>query len=200
MGNNTIRRQSWTLTLVRDFKSSLDEDIEWEKFSFGRTSDELELEERKPEYLPSGLVYLLDRANLTSQALESGFVTEMCSYPRSDKEWIHFERIATISIHAPFGPTIAHYAVKGGEDSFEMIGMTFGETLPLRLWLRVVELDSNAIAWLIESDLSVGKHKCQTTLDDWYDIGEVTRDARNKPWKRKQLPLPGPIKEPYKFR
>ena len=48
MGTNTIGRQSWTLTAVRDFKSSLDEDIEWEEFSYGRTSDELEDEEISP--------------------------------------------------------------------------------------------------------------------------------------------------------
>ena len=64
MSTNTIGRQSWTLTVVRDFKSSLDEDIQWEKFSYGRTSDELEDEERTPKHLPSGLVYLLTRMNL----------------------------------------------------------------------------------------------------------------------------------------
>ena len=42
MVTNTIGRQSWTLTIVRDFKSSLDEEIEWEKFYYGRTSEELE--------------------------------------------------------------------------------------------------------------------------------------------------------------
>ena len=53
MGMNTIGRQSWTLTVVRDFKSSLDEDIEWERFRYGRTSDELDNEDRKPAFLPS---------------------------------------------------------------------------------------------------------------------------------------------------
>ena len=201
MGTNTIGRQSWTLTAVRDFKSTLDEDIEWEKFSYGRTSDELEQEERMPAYLPSGLVYLLARANLTSQALESGFVTEMSSYPKIGEEWVCFDRIVISSLLPPFGPTVARYAVEDGEDSIEVVElMCSGESLPAKLWLRVVELDFNAIAWLIESELSVGKHKGQTTLDDWCEIGEVTRLARNKPWKRKQLPLPGPPKEPYKFR
>jgi hypothetical protein len=59
MGTNTIGRQSWTLTAVRDFKSALDEDIEWEEFSYGRTSKELEDEDRRSAFLPSGLVYLL---------------------------------------------------------------------------------------------------------------------------------------------
>ena len=43
---DTIGRQSWTLTVVRDFKSSLDEEIEWEKFYYGRTSEELEDKEK----------------------------------------------------------------------------------------------------------------------------------------------------------
>ena len=59
MGMNTIGRQSWTLTVVRDFKSSLDEDIEWEKFRYGRTSDELENEDRSSAFLPPGLVLSL---------------------------------------------------------------------------------------------------------------------------------------------
>lgn len=200
MGTNTIGRQSWTLTAVRDFKSALDEDIEWEEFSYGRTSDELEEEDRRTAFLPSGIVYLLVRANLASEALESGFVTEMCSYPKSGDGWVCFERIVLSSIHPPFGPTIARYAVEDGEDSVEMIQLRCGESLPKKLWLRVVELDPSTMAWLIDSDLSLGKHKGQSTLDDWCEIGEVTRNARNKPWKRKQLALPGPPSKSYKFR
>ena len=200
MGTNTIGRQSWTLTAVRDFKSALDEDIEWEEFSYGRTSDELEEEDRRTAFLPSGIVYLLVRANLASEALESGFVTEMCSYPKNGEEWVCFERIVLSSIHPPFGPTIARYAVEDGEDSVEMIQLRCGESLPKKLWLRVVELDPSTMAWLIDSDLSLGKHKGQSTLDDWCEIGEVTRNARNKPWKRQQLALPGPPSKSYKFR
>jgi hypothetical protein len=185
---------------VRDFKSALDEDIEWEEFSYGRTSKELEDEDRRSAFLPSGLVYLLVRANLTSEALESGFVTEMCSYPKNGEEWVCFERIVLGSIHPPFGPTIARYAVEDGADSIEMVELMCGESLPKKLWLRVVELDSSTMAWLIDSDLSLGKHKGQSTLDDWCEIGEVTRNARNKPWKRKQLALPGPPSKSYKFR
>ena len=101
---DTIGRQSWTLTVVRDFKSSLDEDIEWERFRYGRTSDELENEDRKPAFLPSGLVYLLNRANLVSETLETGFVAELCSYPRKGHDWVCFERIVISSILPPFGP------------------------------------------------------------------------------------------------
>ena len=104
------------------------------------------------------------------------------------------------SIVPPFGPTVARYAVEDGEDSIEMVElMCRGELLPLKLWIRVLELDSSTMAWLIESELSVGRHKSQTTLDDWYEIGDVTRAARIKPWMRKQLPLPGPPQESYKF-
>ena len=201
MVTNTIGKQSWTLTVVRDFKSSLDEEIEWEKFYYGRTSEELEDKERTPKHLPSGLVYLLARANLISEALESGFVTEMSSYPKIGDDWIRFERIAMASIVPPFGPTVARYAVEDGEDSIEMAElMCRGELLPPKLWIRVLELDSSTMAWLIESELPVGRHKPQTTLDDWCEIGDVTRAARIKPWMRKQLPLPGPPQESYKFR
>tara|TARA_A100001035_G_C27662715_1_gene444525 strand:+ start:272 stop:877 length:606 start_codon:yes stop_codon:yes gene_type:complete len=201
MGMNTIGRQSWTLTVVRDFKSSLDEDIEWEKFCYGRTSDELENEDRKPAFLPSGLVYLLSRANLTAEALETGFVTELCSYPRKGSDWVCFERIVISSIFSPFGPTVARYVVENGIDSIEVVELSCsGESLPTKLWLRVIELDSNVIAWLIESELSIGQHKGQSTLDDWSEIGQVTRNSRIKPWEKKQLPLPGPPTEPYKFR
>ena len=110
-------------------------------------SDELEDEGRRSAFLPSGIVYLLVRANLTSEALESGFVTEMCSYPKSGEEWVCFERIVLGSIHPPFGPTIARYAVEDGEDSVEMVQLMCGESLPMKLWLRVVELDPSTMAW-----------------------------------------------------
>ena len=201
MSMNTIGRQSWTLTLVRDFKSSLDEDIEWEKFRYGRTSDELENEDRSSAFLPPGLVYLLSRANLVSEALEAGFVAELSSYPRIGGDWFCFERIVVSSFHPPFGPTVARYVVEEGIDSIEVVDLSCsGESLPTKLWIRVCELDSNVIAWLIESELSIGQHKQQSTLDDWCDIGQVTRNSRSKPWKKKQLPLPGPPAESYKFR
>ena len=57
MGTNTIGRQNWTLTIIRDFKSSLDEEIEWEKFGYGRTaSEELEDKERISLISHQGLV------------------------------------------------------------------------------------------------------------------------------------------------
>ena len=201
MGMNTIGRQSWTLTVVRDFKSSLDEDIEWERFRYGRTSDELENEDRKPAFLPSGLVYLLNRANLVAETLETGFVAELCSYPRKGNDWVCFERIVISSILPPLGPTVATYIVEKGIDSIEVVELSCsGESLPTKLWIRVFELDSNVIAWLIESDLSIGQHKGQSTLDDWSEIGQVTRNSRIKPWKKKQLPLPGPPTDRYNFR
>ena len=146
MVTNTIGRQSWTLTIVRDFKSSLDEEIEWEKFYYGRTSEELEDKERTPKHLPSGLVYLLARANLISEALESGFVTEMSSYPKIGDDWIRFERIAMASIVPPFGPTVARYAVEDGEDLISVGTST------------IYNLDESDISYVTEGEISLGKN------------------------------------------
>ena len=121
MGMNTIGRQSWTLTVVRDFKSSLDEDIEWERFRYGRTSDELENEDRKPAFLPSGLIYLLNRANLVAETLETGFVAELCSFDSNGFDCVCIERIDFISILPPLGQTVATYIVVNGIDAIECV-------------------------------------------------------------------------------
>ena len=75
MGTNTIGNQNWKLTLIRDYTVSQQNEIEYAMFGYGRTASELEDETRESAHLPTGLIHLLERSKLTSEALESGFTT-----------------------------------------------------------------------------------------------------------------------------
>jgi len=206
MGTNTIGNQSWTLTTVRDYASAKVNDITQAKFTYGRTAIELENEDRDSAMLPSGLIHLLSRAELTREALESGFTTEFSARSQRGEDWVCFERTAVSTRRIPglpFGPTMAFYVVEDGEDYFEMVelcGPKEGSSLPSRIWLRVTEMDPTRLAWVIDSDLLKAEDGHQMKLDHWMEIddGLMTRKGE-EPWKRRALPLPGPPHEPYEF-
>ncbi len=206
MGTDTIGNQSWTLTVVRDYKSANDNDIAEAKFAYGRTASELEDEDRCSALLPTGLMHLLTRAELTREALESGFIAEMSARPQRGEEWVCFERAAVCTHEIPglhFGPTVAFYALEDGEEFFEMVELGMARedtTLPLRVWLRVSEMDGGTLAWVIDSELLKGDEMHQTSLDVWFDLEEFTSMKGKEPWKRKSLSLPGPPSQPYEFR
>lgn len=206
MGTNTIGNQSWTLTTVRDYASANVNDIAQAKFAYGRTAIELEAEDRSSAKLPTGLIHLLARAELTREALESGFTTEISARSQRGEEWVCFEQAATGTRRFPglsFGPTTAIYVVEGGEDVFEMVelcGPMDGASLPKQIWLRVSEMDHCRLAWVIDSDLLKGEEGHQMSLDHWFDIDdELTTKKGEEPMKRRALPLPGPPNEPYEF-
>ena len=69
MGTNTIGNQNWKLTLIRDYTVSQQNEIEYAMFGYGRTASELEDETRESAHLPTGLIHLLERSKLTSEAL-----------------------------------------------------------------------------------------------------------------------------------
>tara|TARA_B100000029_G_C17504477_1_gene933934 strand:+ start:751 stop:1374 length:624 start_codon:yes stop_codon:yes gene_type:complete len=206
MGTNTIGNQSWTLTTVRDYASANVNDIAQAEFAYGRTALELEAEDRSSAKLPTGLIHLLARAELTREALESGFTTEISARSQSGEDWVCFEQaaIGTRRIPGlPFGPTIAIYVVEEGEDVFEMVelcGPRNGESLPKRIWLRVSEMDPCRLAWVIDSELLKGDEGHQMRLDHWFDIDDELNTKKGEElMERRALPLPGPPNEPYEF-
>ena len=119
MGTN-IGRQTWTLTVMEHLP-------EEEKFDWGRNTYELLDDERPPKFLPSGLVHLLVRYGIISEAMETGFVVEISSRARPLREWVCFERMAIGNRDSRPGPKVGHYAVSGGTESFEMIEVFHAE-------------------------------------------------------------------------
>jgi len=204
MGANTIGNQNWKLTLIRDYTVSQQNEIEHAMFAYGRTASELEDETRESAHLPTGLIHLLERTKLTSEALESGFTTDISTLPQDGEDWQCFTRTA-LSVKTlpgiPFQPTRAFYVVEDGEQFFEMIDLSYRSqetTLPLKIWLRASEMEVNALAWAIDSDFLSCDCGHQTTLDAWID-SEVNETNTNNTSDRTPLPLPGPPDDPYKF-
>ena len=205
MGTNTIGNQNWKLTLIRDYTVSQQNEIECTMFAYGRTASELEDETRESAHLPTGLIHLLERTKLTSEALESGFTTEISTSTQDGEDWHCFTRTASAVKTLPgipFQPTRAFYVIEDGEQFFEMIDLSCisqETTLPLKIWLRVIEIEADALAFAIDSNFYSCDGGHQTTLDVWIDFGSNQpniNDSSNKI----PLPLPGPPDEPYKFR
>jgi len=205
MGTNTIGNQNWKLTLIRDYTVSQQNEIEYAMFGYGRTASELEDETRESAHLPTGLIHLLERSKLTSEALESGFTTEISTSTQDGRDWHCFTRTALAVKKLPgipFQPTRAFYVIEDGEQFFEMIDLSCisqETTLPLKIWLRVIEIEVDALAFAIDSNFYTCDGGHQTTLDTWIDLGSNQQNINNSS-NRIPLPLPGPPDEPYKFR
>lgn len=204
MGTNTIGNQNWKLTLIRDYKVSQKNEIEDAMFAYGRTASELEDETRESAHLPTGLIHLLDRTELTSEAMESGFITEISTSNQDGEDWHCFTRTA-LGVKTlpgiPFQPTRAFYVIEDGEQFFEMIDLSCRRqetSLPLKIWMRVIEIEVDALAWAIDSNFYLCDGGHQTTLDSWIDLGKQ-RPNRQKFSRLPPLPLPGPPDEEYTF-
>ena len=204
MGTNTIGNQNWKLTLIRDYKVSQKNEIEDAMFAYGRTASELEDETRESAHLPTGLIHLLDRTELTSEAMESGFITEISTSNQDGEDWHCFTRTA-LGVKTlpgiPFQPTRAFYVIEDGEQFFEMIDLSCRRqetSLPLKIWTRVIEIEVDALAWAIDSNFYSCDGGHQTTLDSWIDLGKHGPN-RQKFSKLPPLPLPGPPDEEYTF-
>ena len=204
MGTNTIGNQNWKLTLIRDYKVSQKNEIEDAMFAYGRTASELEDETRESAHLPTGLIHLLDRTELTSEAMESGFITEISTSNQDGEDWHCFTRTA-LGVKTlpgiPFQPTRAFYVIEDGEQFFEMIDLSCRRqetSLPLKIWMRVIEIEVDALAWAIDSNFYSCDGGHQTTLDTWIDLSQHVPNWQ-KFSKLPPLPLPGPPDEEYTF-
>ena len=191
MGTNTIGRQSWTLTVISSTSGERDEPSE-EEFHWGRNTYELLDEDLPPKFLPSGLVHLLDRYGIISEAMETGFVVEMSSRAQPLRDWACFERIAVGNRQFQPGPKVGHYAVSGGTESFEMIEVFHAEELPSKVWIWAIELDLRRLGWLIDSGLMKHREKVQATLDEWCIIENTGWGANVEAHRKERIVLPGP--------
>ena len=206
--------KDWSLTLVRHYSPSAKR-IEVATFYFGRDLDELapgwrsslagrmvslskevSAEEdkapRDTRKLPSGLISMLDSANLTDTALESGFHVEMSSRkPSRDPMWAKFVMLAEGASRGRgmFGrrreSVRVSYAESGTENTMEFTPL-FPGPMPSIVWARVIELPPAILAGVVAEGILCPDPE-QTTLDEFADLGFEDQICRAR-----ELVLPGP--------
>jgi len=197
MRENTENKKTWTLTVLRHGQNGSQEDIEKAEFRFGRWSEELE--ESPVSRLPSGLVSVLQHSGMEEQALEAGFLVEMLPHSTSKPGWNEFIGAARVTqlVVGPYGPTRAFFVSPDDCSTLEFVDVccpfhSESDALPPLISVRALELPMATMAWAFDN----GIFECdaeQLTLDQWVDFSEMVDDTP------KELPMPGPPEEPYKF-
>ena len=198
MDRDPTAKHTWTLPLVPDADDAGFGDIDSTAFHYGRTHDEIEQPASMP--LPTGLRHVLKESEMVEQALESGFVVEMCSAPQDrDEGWFCFPlaMIGKDENRLPFTIERGVYVDEESTSSVEMIHVNpcCPSKLPGTVWVRTVELPEHTLAWVLDSGLLATKGGVQTSLHDFFDIGSAPEQAD----PTKTLPLPGPPDQPYGF-
>ena len=148
-----------------------------------------------PEYrkLPEGLISMLDSAELTDIAMESGFNVEMSSVkPSNDPSWTKFVMLAegTTRHRGFFGRTMnsirISYVEYGTGNTMEFVPL-MPDPMPRSVWVRVTELPADILAGIISQGILSGPHSAQTTLLEFADLGFEDQISRAR-----MLVLPGP--------
>ena len=122
MDRDPTAKLTWTVTLVPDIEDANFGDIDRTAFHYGRTHDEIE--QPAPLPLPTGLRHVLKESEMAEQALESGFVIEMCSAPQDrDEGWSCFPlaMIGKDENRLPFTIERGVYVDEESASSVEMI-------------------------------------------------------------------------------
>ena len=198
MDRDPTAKLTWTVTLVPDVDDPNFGDIDRTAFHYGRTHDEIE--QPAPLPLSTGLRHVLKESEMAEQALESGFVVEMCSAPQSrDEGWFCFPlaMIGKDENRLPFTIERGVYVDEESTSSVEMIHVNpcCPSKLPPTVWVRTVELPEHTLAWVLDSGLLATEGGVQTSLHDFFDIGSAPEQAD----PTNTLPLPGPPDQPYRF-
>jgi len=204
MVNETKSNKIWSITLVRDYKSDMSDDIEIAMFVYGRTADEIDDECRKSLRIPNGLTHLLKTSHLTKEALETGFCVEISRNPQNSDDWVQFT--ATVHVQrkeppCPFTQTRVLYVAQFPDATFEMVdlsGPCSEQKMPQKLWLRAVELSYRQLAWVLNQNFLSSEKYEQKTLDEWFNFGD-TEDSKCQFTRPKSLILPGPVDKVQPF-
>ena len=199
MDRDPTAKLTWTVTLVPDVDDANFGDIDRTAFHYGRTHNEID-ENSVPLPLSTGLRHVLKESEMVEQALESGFVVEMCSAPQDrDEGWFCFPlaMIGKDGDSLPFTIERGAYVDEESTSSVEMIHVDpcCPSKLPPTVWVRAVELPEHTLAWVLDSGLLATEGGVQTSLRDFFDIGSAPEQAE----PTKTLPLPGPPDQPYGF-
>ena len=205
MSKDTITKTTWTLTVIRDYESGMNDKIEEAKFAFGRTSNEMSNECRYRLKLPTGLIHLLKRAKLREEALETGFMIEMTGSPQKEDDW----ELCKFTIYAMqpisgigVGLVRGLYVVEDSESAVEVVDLAqpyAPSSLPTKLWVRVSELPAPTLAWVLSKEYLDGGDTEQMSLHAWFDFGDAKPKQADEDGEDKALPLPGPSSKAYDF-
>lgn len=207
--------KNWKLTCVRHYSPSA-KNIDVATFYFGRDLDELTPESRASAMgkmvalskedsietndigladvrkLPSGIISMLDLADLTEEALESGFHVEMTSLnPGPKSGWTKLVKLAegTEKRRGLFGRT-GHqkrvcYMECDSENTMEFIPLS-PEAMPKIMWARVTDIPPTILAGILAESILDSEPE-QTTLDEFANLGFEDQVCRAR-----ELALPGP--------
>tara|TARA_B100001250_G_scaffold412265_1_gene443025 strand:+ start:837 stop:1430 length:594 start_codon:yes stop_codon:yes gene_type:complete len=195
MVRNFLNSNEWSLILIRSGGYRIDNELNDSLFLYGRTPKEILRCQKNnlKSRLPSALIYLLKKANLTELALETGFIIDISKKNNNMNiggKWQKFEQIILSSKDRSVEPDIAQciwgvYSADKGDRCFEMIEITPGK-LPSNVWIKVRPLDEQTLAWIIsQNNLLSDDDKEQKKLDDFFDFNLPELD-------RSFLTLPGP--------
>ena len=206
--------KNWGLTCVRNYSPSA-KSIDVATFYFGRDMDELNPDSRASRVermiavsredsiqapnilddvrkLPSGIISMLDLANLTEEALESGFHIDMTSQnPGSESGWTKLIMLADGSEkrRGIFGRTCHQkrvcYMETDSESTMEFIPLA-PEKMPKVLWAKVTEIPPSILAGILAENI-LDSEPQQTTLDEFADLG-----FEDQICLARVLALPGP--------
>lgn len=207
-------KKKWELTCVRHYSPSA-KNIEVATFYFGRDLDELTPESRASSMgrmvalskedsievpniiddvrrLPSGIISMLEQANLTEEALESGFHIKMTSLnPGPNSGWTKLVLLAegAAKIRSIFGRTgISNrycYMECDSDNTVEFIPLA-PEPMPNIIWAKVTEIPPAILAGILAEGI-LDSESGQTTLDEFADLGFEDQCCRAR-----ELALPGP--------
>ena len=199
MDRDPTAKLTWTVTLIPDVDDANFGDIDRTAFHYGRTHNEID-ENSVPLPLSTGLRHVLKESEMVEQALESGFVVEMCSTPQDrDEGWFCFPlaMIGKDEDRIPFTIERGVYVDEESPSSVEMIHTNpcCPSKLPPTVWVRTVELPGHTLAWVLDSGLLATGDGVQTSLHDFFDIGSAPEQVE----PTNTLPLPGPPDRPYGF-
>jgi hypothetical protein len=200
MSREPIVTNVWTLTIFRSGGYAQESNVENAIFAFGRKTEEIEFHPK--QNLPTGIIQILKESNLVDEALESGFVLEICKAKIKSEGWFEFDRIFLSKKHkschgtgywrnrASFGSSI-------GMGSFEMAPVDWSlSELPQKIWMRAIPLTDCRLAWALgRGDILSSEPNEQSTLEDYFDLGKLNSNRK----KINILHLPGPPDSPYHF-
>ena len=201
MSIRNTNRNTWSLTLLRDGKDAQTQNIEQARFRYGRHSDELV--EFTPHIIPDALITLLRYSEIESEAIESGFVVEMSLFQQTDIDgWAPFSLIAhsrfTFSGDWGFRRPRGFYVGPFNGCSFELANCSSPcnpKKLPKTIWIRVIELPIQILAWALDNGILEEDHSRQMTLETWSSISAPPEPR----FSRNELALPGPSDKIHEF-
>lgn len=184
----------WELTVIRNGEQGNTEKIAHAEFRFGRRSGELD--DSPTMRLPSGLMTALEEAELTEEALESGFFVDMRCGESDDEGWRNFTTAVTMTASCSHSGDRSLYVDSDGSTlEFIQVGPPWARVdLPEKISLKVSELPLRTVAWAVENGILEGPDGEQMTLHRWTGMPEA-----ETPEDLDELPMPGPSSSSYEF-